>query len=422
MRLPIRTLWAAAILATPALAQQGTYSSGSTGSDGALTFPANAGIIDFDPDAFNPILDPDRDYTYHFTTITIPAGTTVRLRTRVQAEGRPIVWLATGAVSIVGILDLNGDNGHDWNQPGAPAFAGAGGYNGGIGSGPGTPPTTGNGPGGGAFGDPAVGRHFGGNASHLVVAAQHGAQTSPGATYGNLYLRPLVGGSGGGGAAIANGRNGSGGGAGGGAIVIASSLSIDVAGSIRAQGGSGGARQDSAAADGGGGSGGGVRLVAPTVQGSGTINVSGGFTPALGTAASHGRVRLEAFRFPSAPSAVPTSAVARAAPSAVFLPGTAPLVKVLRVAGVTVVANPTGSFVVPDVAINAGGAVTVEIEGRNVPLGTTLNLTFQPENGSAFSVTSSPLVDAGGGASSASATVTFQAGFTRVFVRASWTP
>ncbi len=125
-------LGALALGAAPARAQ--TFESGSTGAEGALTFAAGAGTIDFDPDGFTPPLDPDRDGVYHFTTITIPAGTTVRLSARTLGEGRPIVWLASGAVVIAGTLDLNGATGHDWNQTFAPAFPGAGGYTGGVGS------------------------------------------------------------------------------------------------------------------------------------------------------------------------------------------------------------------------------------------------------------------------------------------------
>jgi hypothetical protein len=66
--------------------------------------------------------------------------------------------------------------------------------------------------------------------------------------------------------------------------------------------------------------------------------------------------------------------MAKSAPSAVFLPATAPLVKVARVAGVTVATNPTGSFIVPDVVINAVGSVPVELQTTNIPAGTVLSL------------------------------------------------
>jgi hypothetical protein len=107
----------------------------------------------------------------------------------------------------------------------------------------------------------------------------------------------------------------------------------------------------------------------------------------------------------------------------VFLPASAPTLKVVRVAGQAVAMEPTGSFVVPDVAIDAAGAVSVELETRNIPLGTVLQLRLQPEGGSGFSASSSPTVaGAEAGSGTASASVSFPAGFTRIFVDASWTP
>lgn len=409
-----------ALLAPSALAQ-GTFESGSTGEDGALTFAANEGVVDFNPDdtaRFGRVLDPDRDYVYHFTSITIPAGTTVRLTTQWFAEGRPVVWLASGDVRIEGTLDLDGAEGHAWNGLFVGARAGAGGYAGGVGGATGLNPTTGNGPGGGATG--VSGADWGASAGHAIAGTAAGSPAG-GAVYGNAFLRPLVGGSGGGGGRLVNGGAGSGGGGGGGAIVVASSSRIDLLGSIRAQGGNGGARANGLTVSGGGGSGGAVRLIARTIEGGGTINVSGGSNVANGVG-GFGRARLEAFRFPTMPTVIPVQALTRSAPSAVFLTETAPLVRVVRVAGVDVAANPTGSFDMPDVAFAAAGAVTIELEARNLPAGTVVNLTFQPENGVQVTATSTPLVVGTGGVLTATATASFQAGYTRVFARATWTP
>ncbi|MCI0635982.1 MAG: hypothetical protein L0206_19015 [Actinobacteria bacterium] len=81
----------------------------------------------------------------------------------------------------------------------------------------------------------------------------------------------------------------------------------------------------------------------------------------------------------------------------------------------------TGSFVTPDVTIDAVAAVTVEIEARNVPPGTVVHLTLDPETGTPVTVDAWPLqgtLDL----STATATASFPHGFTRLFVRASWTP
>jgi hypothetical protein len=139
------------ISSTAALAQG--FVSGSNGTDGALTFAAAAGTVVFDPVARG--IDTDGDNVFHFTTIDIPAGTTVLLRADQPglAEGRPVVWLATGAVNIAGAIDLSGAQGHAWSTLPRPSIPGAGGFGGGPG---GTPsdnnPRGGAGPGGGGSG------------------------------------------------------------------------------------------------------------------------------------------------------------------------------------------------------------------------------------------------------------------------------
>jgi hypothetical protein len=104
--------------------------------DGALDFPgAPPGtVIDFDPATLNPPRDVDGDGVYHFTTIDIPANVTLRFRAN-KAGAAPIHWLATGAVVIAGVLDLNGENGHG-HSPSVPrlmSIPGPGGFAGGFG-------------------------------------------------------------------------------------------------------------------------------------------------------------------------------------------------------------------------------------------------------------------------------------------------
>src|SRR5262249_39342331 len=76
-----------------------TWDSGSKGTDGPLSL-TTPGTIVFDPRAFSPPLDPDGDNIYHFTTITIGAGVTVRLADS-HVHG-PVFWLASGTVQIDG--------------------------------------------------------------------------------------------------------------------------------------------------------------------------------------------------------------------------------------------------------------------------------------------------------------------------------
>jgi hypothetical protein len=74
----------------------------------------------------------------------------------------------------------------------------------------------------------------------------------------------------------------------------------------------------------------------------------------------------------------------------------------------------------PDVAINKATAVTVNIAASNIPIGTIVKLYISSENAVDQTVNSTPL--AGTLASStATASVTLPSGFSRGFVRATWT-
>src|SRR4051794_1389532 len=82
-----------------------TFSSGSTGADGALnlTMP---GVVLFDPKSFIPPLNPAGDNIFNFTTINIGTGVTLRLTGNILPG--PVYFLATGAVTINGTIDLSG--------------------------------------------------------------------------------------------------------------------------------------------------------------------------------------------------------------------------------------------------------------------------------------------------------------------------
>jgi hypothetical protein len=208
-----------------------SFTSGSTGSDGALQL-VTPGTISFDPRAFDPPLNPSGDNVYQFTSIYIGKGVTVKLSTR-SLTG-PVFWLSQGPVLIDGTIDLNGGDGNAR----APSLAGAGGYPGG--------PT------------------------------QKSGYRPEGFTP-NVFLVPLVGGFGG------DGGQTQGGGGGGGALLIASSTSITINGAVTADGGG--------SADGIGGGGGAIRLVAPVIDGlEGALSARGGQP-----AGADGRIRFEAF-------------------------------------------------------------------------------------------------------------------------------
>ena len=404
----------AAVFATHTARTQ-NFSSGSTGADGALDFSnlAPGTIVEFNPDSFNPPLDQDRDNVYHFTTINVPAGVTVRLSAR-YLNG-PVYWLATGAVQINGTLDLNGQDGQNSTiliNSGSrfPSIPGAGGFEGGFGA-FNSSPQVGNGPGGGQLA--TRGDHDGGSAGHAGFSHCGDVAAQP---YGNAFLVPLVGGSGGAGA-----HSGAGGGAGGGAILITSSVSIMVNGTIMAIGGRGGNFSINTQTKGGAGSGGSIRLIAPTLSGTGTLNALGGHRPfGLSTefCGSHGRVRMEAFQH--ALSINLPSGGQRSFPNALSIPSTPPSsVRVVSIAGVPLPPNPTGSFEIPDLNIDASAATTVVIEGRFVPVGTIVRLHLVSEDGADQIVGSAPLAGTLQ-QSSATASVVFPRGFTRGFARAVW--
>jgi hypothetical protein len=382
-----------------------TFDSGSNGTDGALNL-TTPGTIEFDPKSFNPPLDPDGDNIYHFTTINIAAGVTVRLSAKFLNGS--VVWLALEAVQINGTIDLNGETGHpntNFLSDRKPSLPGAGGYAGGVGGNGNSPPHAGSGPGGGAisFTQPYSG--------------------SGGTFTGNSFLIPLIGGSGGGGAFDARGLQfGPGGGAGGGALLIASSIAITVNGTILANGGHG-ARTTIGGSfypSGGGGSGGAIRLVAPALAGTGALSVQRGDSPD-GPSSNTGRIRLEAFQNTFTGSISPdTSIRTLGSPFALFLPTITPSVRVVSVDGKSVPSNPTGSFTMPDITINKSVAVLVNIAANNIPPGTVVKLYISSENASDQTVDSTPLAGTPT-TSTATASVTLPPGFSRGFVRATWT-
>jgi hypothetical protein len=114
-----------------ALAQPSPFSSGSTGSDGALNIKG-PGITYFNPKTLN--LTPAIPNVFNFTTITIAAGSTLKFTEEVFHG--PVFLLATGNVDIEGAVQLNGDvgaDGHAGQTARIPSFAGSGGYSGGLG-------------------------------------------------------------------------------------------------------------------------------------------------------------------------------------------------------------------------------------------------------------------------------------------------
>jgi hypothetical protein len=425
---------AAALAALCASAVFAQFNSGSTGADGALNY-TTPGTYEFDPAALG--LNPAGDNIFHFTTINIGSGVTLRLRAS-KLRQKPVVWLASGAVTIAGLLDLSGENGHamDATNPllnRIPAEPGPGGFPGGLGSlyiyNPSgyvsVPATAGSGPGGGGAGSSAN-DNAAGNAGYAVP----GPGILGGAAYGSVVLVPFVGGSGGGGAynsslcrpglALACGN----GGAGGGAIRIVSSVSIAITGiynsiGIKANGGYGTtSTYQNLGGYGGNGSGGSIHLIAPQISGIGYVQALGGANASGAAGRILVQTNLGGFTSTTAnwnpqPNVLTTVSVP---PS---LTGD-PTLRITSVGGLAAPAYPTGDRLTPDVTLNASGPITIGIAASNIPIGTVIAVTLLFEAGTTpTTINCSPLA---GILSSSTATcsTTLPQGVTIASVRASW--
>jgi hypothetical protein len=362
-----------------------SFPSGSTGADGNLI--ANTGVTTF---TAAPV---GGGSVYNFNTIQIAPGSTLKLSG--AAFPGPLYFLAQGAVTVGGTIDLSGQSGSVPTTPAqrtGPTIPGPGGYGGGAASFAGNPALPGLGPAGGGAN---------GNCNYSGQGA--------GFT-GNQFLVPLVGGSGGGGSAGS-------GGAGGGALLIASSVSITVTGTITANGGSG-------ASGSGGGAGGGVRLVAPTIAGIGAITATGGVgssgNSGYGCTGANGIVRLESLQNTFTGSTSGNLYLAN--PFSLFIPASTaqPSLMVTSIGGVPVPSNPTGSFVVPDAVVNSTSPLTVNIQASNIPLGTIPTIYFSTENFPDQKIAANAGLAGTLASSTTTATVTLNPGYSIGFITATW--
>jgi hypothetical protein len=383
------------------------FNSGSTGADGALAPTVNTQITLPESGILN------------YTSVNIPSGITVTFKK--NTLNTPVYLLASGDVTVAGVIDLNGktaaDTGTagDGNQAddGLPGLGGPGGFDGGRG-GREDPTQTpalirggaGLGPGGGAGGmegddscsTTSAYRKWvglgGGYASTGYNLDFYQCQVfNTGKQYGSALLQPLIGGSGGGGGRGFANYPGSGGGGGGGAILIASTGTVTITGTVAANGGDGGLIGADNGGPGGGGSGGAVRIVATRVAGTGPISVQYGCTNARVwyvyfscnfMHGAQGRIRIEG-EFVTY-TGVATPAASTDVPGPVFL-ASLPSLRIATVAGTTVPDNPTGNA---DVVLptNVANPVTVTFHTVNVPAGNTVLLRLIPAYGSTTEVLS----------------------------------
>src|SRR3990172_11078991 len=102
-------LLGAGLLLLPTWGAAQSFSSGSTGADGAFTPTCTP-----TPCTVTVPLPPSG--VFHFTTISIPTNVTVAF-TR-NAANTPAILLATGTVTISGTIDVSGSNGSPLTRPG----------------------------------------------------------------------------------------------------------------------------------------------------------------------------------------------------------------------------------------------------------------------------------------------------------------
>ena len=339
-------------------AQAQTFSSGSTGADGALDLTSGDRQVQL-PDS--GILN--------YTTVNIPSGRTLTFKS--PLKNPPVIMLAQGAVVITGTINISA-NFSGTSVPGPGGFYGA--------------------------------TYVSGTGIYLPGFGPGAGQPPPADTnarwVGPLSLVPNIGGSGG---AVTSGQGN--GGNGGGAITIASSGSVQMSGGIFACGNSltgnntcsvfisnygTGPTADNGAS-------GAIRIVANS------ISVTGGFQAAI--------VRLEgpvgsvtyAGYYGTAPVISPINPT--------IIPTVIPSLSIVSIGGFAVPSYSGGSFNTIDLILpNAiSDPIPVFVQASNIPVGSPVTVTFSGSGGGAGTSTTGTLA---GTLASSTATLTVS-GLTR---------
>ena len=322
MRNSVRFLLLMFVCALTAVGQ--SFSSGSTGADGALDLTTGDRTVQLPPSGI-----------LNYTTVNIPTGRTLTFAKNLS--NTPVIMLTTGAVSIAGAINISASLGSRTPGPG--------GFYGGDAGLPGL------GPGGGQTTD------------------------APGQWVGPLSLVPIIGGSGaaGGTGYCDGGQFSIPGGGGGGAMAIASSTTITVSGTIAANGGrSGWGCEGGFTNNGPPGSGGAVRLVANS------INVSGSISAAV--------VRLEGplgqVSYAGSGTAPVISTV-----NPVITPTHPPFISIVSIGGYPVPSYSGSSFTTIDVLLptQLTDPIPVVVQATNVPVGSPVSIAFGLSSGATSS-------------------------------------
>jgi hypothetical protein len=304
------------LLLVPASVCAQSFSSGSTGADGALDLTLGDRNVQLPESGI-----------LNYTTINIPAGR--QLDFTKNFRNTPVIMLAQGNVTIAGTIFVG--------ALGGTRTPGPGGFYGGAAGSPGF------GPGGGAA--------VPGNAND-------------GKWVGSLSLVPIIGGSGAGGY-VGNPCDCFGGG-GGGAIVIASSASITLQGAIYANGASGVTLF---------GSGGAIRLVANSISVSGTLQAFGRVNdpPGLGVI----RFEAPAGSLFFSGTAKPQPILSTTINPQIISDTNTPALSIVTIGGfpVSYTAGRPDSvdLILPN---QVSDPINVGIQAHNIPVGTQVNLNI----------------------------------------------
>jgi hypothetical protein len=99
-------------------------------------------------------------------------------------------------------------------------------------------------------------------------------------------------------------------------------------------------------------------------------------------------------------------------------------IHITAIDGIPVPANPTGAFQVADVTISKGTPVNIDIQASGIPAGTVVTLQIYPQapvDPATINLTAQATLAGTVASSTATATLTFPFGFSRGWVRATWT-
>ncbi len=360
---------------------------GADGSDGNFVPLSNTQIDlslavprDWDvpsPVAGRGVYDPIKwAVVFKYASVNIPVGVTVTFKN--HPSGAPVVWLVQDSVVVNGTVSLNGADGHGDGSVAKSSAPGPGGFRGGRGKRVASPGSGGYGPGGASLGN---GTSEGSGAGYATQGRSgNSGFGTPGQTYGNAGLIPLIGGSGGaGGESITGNIDAGGGGAGGGAILIAAPNLIRIDGTLRANGGFGAGNWT-----GGGASGGAIRLIADMVIGDGSLQAFGAAPNSNAGAGGNGRIRIEANAITLTGGGDPVyTSTAPGATAVLWTSPNVPSVRILSLGGQAIPTDPRASLDVPgaDVTVPNQGSQLVTIEAENVPIDWALVVRMVPPQG-----------------------------------------